>query len=192
MSDDLKDRLRHGVATYDDMADAAELMEAQETEIARLRDLCDRQSTALSLSGMRHGRILVGLERRNARQRRALAKLYQRRHDKNAALATLEERERAIELRFWQTVDRDGLTGLPSDMWAALEQLVRDRAALAPARREGMEEAAKIAESEPEFPGPMPAEFEKHSRETLARAACIATKRGIVAAICAAAGEGKP
>jgi hypothetical protein len=173
MSDDLKDRLRHGVATYDDMADAAELMEAQETEIARLRDL-------------------VGLERRNARQRRALAKLYQRRHDKNAALATLEERERAIELRFWQTVDRDGLTGLPSDMWAALEQLVRDRAALATARREGMEEAAKIAESEPELPGPMPAEFEKHSRETLARAACIATKRGIVAAICAAAGEGKP
>ena len=37
MSDDLKDRLRHGVATYDDMADAAELMEAQEAEITRLR-----------------------------------------------------------------------------------------------------------------------------------------------------------
>lgn len=32
-----KDRLRHGVATYDDMADAAELMEAQEAEITRLR-----------------------------------------------------------------------------------------------------------------------------------------------------------
>jgi hypothetical protein len=60
----------------------------QAAEITRLRALCDRQSTALSLSGMRHGRILVGLERRNARQRRALAKLYQRRHDKNAALAT--------------------------------------------------------------------------------------------------------
>jgi hypothetical protein len=46
-----------------------------------------------------------------------------------AACDASEERERAIELRFWQTVDRDGLTGLPSDMWAALEQLVRDRAA---------------------------------------------------------------
>jgi hypothetical protein len=47
-----------------------------------------------------------------------------------AACDALEDRERAIELRFWQTVDRDGLTGLPSDMWAALEQLVRDRAAV--------------------------------------------------------------
>lgn len=33
-----------------------------------------------------------------------------------------------IETRFWLIVDRDGLTGLPSDMWAALETLV-DRAA---------------------------------------------------------------
>jgi len=33
-----------------------------------------------------------------------------------------------VETRFWSIVDRDGLTGLPSDMWAALEQLVRDRA----------------------------------------------------------------
>ncbi|MCA3380197.1 MAG: hypothetical protein ING08_08130 [Roseomonas sp.] len=56
-----------------------------------------------------------------------------------AACDASEERERAIELRFWQTVDRDGLTGLPSDMWAALEQLVQDRAALATARQEGME-----------------------------------------------------
>jgi hypothetical protein len=62
-----------------------------------------------------------------------------------AACDASEERERAIELRFWQTVDRDGLTGLPSDMWAALEQLVRDRAAIATARREGMEEAAQMA-----------------------------------------------
>ncbi|MCA3380200.1 MAG: hypothetical protein ING08_08145 [Roseomonas sp.] len=71
-------------------------------EIARLRAACDAYLKTISLSQMRHGRILVGLERRNARQRRALAKLYQRRHDKNAALAT--------------------------------------------ARREGMEEAAKIAD----------------------------------------------
>ena len=46
-----------------------------------------------------------------------------------AACDASKERERAIELRFWQTVDRDGLTGLPSDMWAALEQLVQNRAA---------------------------------------------------------------
>jgi len=29
-----------------------------------------------------------------------------------------------IETRFWSIVDRDGLTGLPSDMWAALDILV--------------------------------------------------------------------
>jgi hypothetical protein len=29
-----------------------------------------------------------------------------------------------IETRFWSIVDRDGLTGLPSDMWDALETLV--------------------------------------------------------------------
>lgn len=29
--------------------------------------------------------------------------------------------EEAVETRFWSIVDRDGLTGLPSDMWAALE-----------------------------------------------------------------------
>ena len=75
---------------------------------------------------------------------------------------------------------------------AKLYQRRHDKnAALATARREGMKEAAKIAESEPELPGPMPAEFEKHSRETLARASCIATKRAIAAAIRAAAGEGK-
>lgn len=30
-----------------------------------------------------------------------------------------------IETRFWSIVDADGLTGLPSDMWAALETLVK-------------------------------------------------------------------
>lgn len=60
-----------------------------------------------------------------------------------AACDASEERERAIELRFWQTVDRDGLTGLPSDMWAALEQLAQDRAALATARRDAMEEVER-------------------------------------------------
>lgn len=30
-----------------------------------------------------------------------------------------------IETRFWSIVDADGLSSLPSDMWAALEQLAR-------------------------------------------------------------------
>lgn len=34
-----------------------------------------------------------------------------------------------IETRFWSIVDRDGLTGLPSDMWTALEALVARAAA---------------------------------------------------------------
>lgn len=34
-----------------------------------------------------------------------------------------------LETRFWSIVDRDGLTGLPSDMWAALETLVSRAAA---------------------------------------------------------------
>ena len=33
------------------------------------------------------------------------------------------ERDR-LEERFWSVVDRDGLTGVPSDMWAALSALV--------------------------------------------------------------------
>ena len=78
----------------------ASVMEKQATEITRLRALCDSQSKDLSLSAMRHGRRLVGLERRNARQRRALAKLYQRRHDKNAALATAR-REGMEEAAKW-------------------------------------------------------------------------------------------
>ena len=61
-------------------------IDAQAAEIARLRAFCNEQSRALDLSGMRHGRILVGLERRNARQRRALAKMYQRRHHRNALI----------------------------------------------------------------------------------------------------------
>jgi hypothetical protein len=61
-----------------------------ETECTRLRAACDAYFRTISLSQMRHGRILVGLERRNARQRRALAKMYQRRHDKNFRIAELE------------------------------------------------------------------------------------------------------
>lgn len=106
MSDDLVYDLEG--MDLDDIRDrpskAAALMESAAAEITRLRAACDDYFKTISLSQMRHGRILVGLERRNARQRRALAKLYQRRHDKNAALTT--------------------------------------------ARREGMENAAKIAEGE--------------------------------------------
>jgi len=50
------------------------------------------------------------------------------------------------ELRFWGIVDQNGLTGLPSDMWEALAQLVKDRAALALARKDARERAAKRLE----------------------------------------------
>lgn len=99
MSDDLEARGHHAIThegeTYIKLADASVTFSlyrkdiaAKDAEIARLRDACDNYFKTISLSQMRHGRILVGLERRIARQRRALAKLYKRRHDKNAALAT--------------------------------------------------------------------------------------------------------
>jgi len=38
------------------------------------------------------------------------------------------ERDAAIETRFWSIVDQHGPSGLPSDMWDALDRLVqRDR-----------------------------------------------------------------
>jgi hypothetical protein len=96
MSDDLVIRLRTS-AGLDDVHDAADLIETQsariaelETECTRLRAACGAYLRTISLSQMRHGRILVGLERRTARQRRALAKLYRRRHDKNARIAELD------------------------------------------------------------------------------------------------------
>lgn len=46
-------------------------------------------------------------------------------------LRSLQARNDELETRFWSIVDRDGLTGLPSDMWAALEILV-NRAPTAP------------------------------------------------------------
>jgi hypothetical protein len=44
-----------------------------------------------------------------------------------------------VETRFWSVVDRDGLTGLPSDMWAALDTLVA-RAALSATNSEAVSE----------------------------------------------------
>lgn len=38
--------------------------------------------------------------------------------------AVAKECSDVIEQRFWSAVDRDGLTGLPSDMWVALDTLV--------------------------------------------------------------------
>lgn len=61
------------------------------------------------------------------------------------------------------------------------------RAALADARRETWEEAAKVALDEPEFPGDMPAEVwdatKKADCETALRAACRATKSTIATAL---------
>lgn len=48
----------------------------------------------------------------------------------------------ALETRFWSIVDRDGLTGLPSDMWAALETLVT-RAAKAESERNRADRAER-------------------------------------------------
>lgn len=50
-------------------------------------------------------------------------------YSRAAALITaqaeqIERMTGEIETRFWSIVDREGLTGLPSDMWAALETLV--------------------------------------------------------------------
>ena len=122
----------------------------QNAEITHLRALCDRQSSTISLSQMRHGRILVGLERRNARQRRALAKLYRRRHHRNALITHLI-------------------------------------AELATARREGMEQAAKIAEECYRQNGPLSQRgFPERYRAGLAAGA-----QAIAAAIRVAKGEVK-
>lgn len=43
----------------------------------------------------------------------------------------LRERANATEQRFWSIVDQNGLTGLPSDMWDALDRLVKRDAATA-------------------------------------------------------------
>ena len=172
MSDDLEAlvaRLRSG-STYDDRTDAADLIEAQAAEITRLRALCARQSETISVSEMRHGRILVGLERRNARQRRTLAKLYQRRHHRNAlvrhlidSLATARDGTPLNPDR-WRGAINDALTGwmhpifedeVPKDalhrliqheITAALDPAVSQAAAdlVATARMEGMKGAAKI------------------------------------------------
>jgi len=40
-------------------------------------------------------------------------------------LEARDETFREIETRFWSIVDADGLSGLPSDMWSALETLAR-------------------------------------------------------------------
>ena len=77
---------------------------------------------------MRHGRILVGLERRNRRQRRALATLYQRRHDKNAEITRLRA---ALA-----TARQDALAEIKQDTDELIEQ----------GRQDGMEQAAQDLE----------------------------------------------
>ena len=70
-------------------------------------------------------------------------------------------------------------------------EITRLCAALATARREGMEEAAKIAEDEPEPEGEPPQELHGRSVKNIAIASIRATKRNIAAAIRAVAGEVK-
>jgi hypothetical protein len=64
-------------------------------------------------------------------------------------------------------------------------------AALEDARREGMEEAARIAENEPEPEGEPPIELHGRSVKNIAISSVRATKHRIAAAIRAAAKEGK-
>lgn len=64
-------------------------------------------------------------------------------------------------------------------------------AALATARREGMEEAARIAENEPEPEGEPPIELHGRSVKNIAISSVRATKHSIAAAIRAALEEGK-
>ena len=73
---------------------------------------------------------------------------------------------------------------LVSDMAAEITRL---RTALATAQREGMEEAAQIAENEPEPEGEPPPELHGRPVKNIAIASVRATKRSIAAAIRAAA-----
>lgn len=171
MSDDIVTRLRT-CAGIDDVHDAADLIEAQAAEITRLRALCDRQSTALSLSGMRHGRILVGLERRNRRQRRALAKLYQRRHDKNAEITRLRA---ALA-----TARRDALAEIKQDTDELIEQ----------GRQDGMEYAAQIGDRHIEI-GEVLSETEADKRLADNIKMQVGAMKQVVDAIRAAAKEGE-
>jgi hypothetical protein len=76
------------------------------------------------------------------------------------------------------------------EMDAAIAEITRLRAELATARREGMEEAAQIAENHSDLKG---AELLKRfSQVTVARGTNIFTKREIAAAIRAAAKEVQP
>ena len=70
-------------------------------------------------------------------------------------------------------------------------EITRLRAELATARREGMEEAAQIALSQPETIGEKLFNASKFQPDLLMTATCISMKRSIATAIRAAAGEGK-
>ena len=80
---------------------------------------------------------------------------------------------------------------LTLDEAAALQARIAElEAALATARREGMEEAARIAENEPEPEGEPPIELHGRSVKNIAISSVRATKHSIAAAIRAAL-EGK-
>ena len=82
-------------------------------------------------------------------------------------------------------VENEKLRAKQADRIAGLE------AALATARREGMEEAARIAENEPEPEGEPPIELHGRSVKNIAISSVRATKHSIAAAIRAALEGGK-
>jgi hypothetical protein len=62
-----------------------------------------------------------------------------------AAQARIKEQADATEQRFWSIVDQNGLSGLPSDMWDALDRLVQRDARLTALVHQLGENAAKAA-----------------------------------------------
>ena len=80
---------------------------------------------------------------------------------------------------------------MPDEATALQSRIAELEAALATARREGMEEAARIAENEPEPEGEPPIELHGRSVKNIAISSVRATKHSIAAAIRAALEEGK-
>jgi hypothetical protein len=69
-------------------------------------------------------------------------------------------------------------------------EIISLRAQLATARKDALEEAARVAENEPEPEGEPPPELHGRSVKNIATASVRATKRSIAAAIRALKGEG--
>jgi hypothetical protein len=179
---------------------------------ATIRSLAAERDAA-SLSYLKVHFEFHKMPRRIARQRRALAKLYQRRHDKNEEIARVSP----LNPDRWRGAINDALTNwmdsildneVPKDalrrliqheISAAVDPAVSQAAAdlVATARREGMEEAAQIADATAhanrvEYPKKWKDRPEGIPHDwSVAWETCAETAEEIAAAIRAAAGEVK-